>query len=359
MLKRGEIERLRQEQQAMTGRPREPSADERSWLAERGRDALVAAIGQRIGREGVLPDDNLELDLHLDSMERVELITMLEERVGSQLAPETRATIFTVRSLVDAVLNAPRRDVGAALDTTSEAGSHWKTILAAPPDAAIASELSRPAVWRSLVFFVVLRATRLLVRLFCRIEVRGVEHLPRSGPYLITPNHQAYLDGFVVAMALPQRVLRQVFFVGASEYFETRVMQALSRAANIVPVDPDANLVSAMQAAATGLRLGKVLILFPEGERSIDGTLKPFRKGAAILATELGVPIVPVALDGLFELWPRGRGIAWRRLAPWRRHRISATFGAPLHVTGGDYTESTNGLQRAVRLLLRTGPDAR
>ena len=78
-----------------------------------------------------------------------------------------------------------------------------------------------------------------------------------------------------------------------------------------MPVDPDANLVRAMQAGAFGLRHGRVLVLFPEGERSPDGTPRTFKKGAAILSTHLGVPIVPVAIRGVFEMWPRGKGFQW------------------------------------------------
>ena len=62
-----------------------------------------------------------------------------------------------------------------------------------------------------------------------------------------------------------------------------------------------------MQAGAFGLRRNKVLMLYPEGERSIDGTPKVFKKGAAILAHHLKVPIVPIAIDGFYEAWPRGK----------------------------------------------------
>ena len=106
---------------------------------------------------------------------------------------------------------------------------------------------------------------------------------------------------------LPWRIFRQVFFVGASEYFETPFMRWFARQANVVPVDPDASLVPAMQAGGFGLRHGRVLVLFPEGERSIDGTVRTFKKGAAILSTHLSAPIVPVALDGIFEVWARNR----------------------------------------------------
>src|SRR4029450_582488 len=104
----------------------------------------------------------------------------------------------------------------------------------------------------------------------------------------------------------------------------------LARFARVIPVDPDSSLVPAMQAGGFGLRHGKVLVLFPEGERSIDGTVKSFKKGAAILSQHLGAPIVPGALDGLYPIWPRNRRIAWRLLTPWRRVRVAVRFGAPL-----------------------------
>ena len=82
--------------------------------------------------------------------------------------------------------------------------------------------------------------------------------------------------------------------------------------------------------ADTGLRHGKVLVLFPEGERSIDGTVKVFKKGAAILSRHAGAPIVPVALDGVFEMWARNRPINWAAVRPWRRARVAIHFGAPM-----------------------------
>jgi long-chain acyl-CoA synthetase len=84
-------------------------------------------------------------------------------------------------------------------------------------------------------------------------------------------------------------------------------MRTLARWLRVVVVDPDANLIPAMRAAAFGLRHGRVLILYPEGERSIDGSPKVFRKGAAILSIHMQVPIVPVAIEGFYEAWPRGK----------------------------------------------------
>jgi long-chain acyl-CoA synthetase len=132
-----------------------------------------------------------------------------------------------------------------------------------------------------------------------------LEKLPKQGPYILAPSHQSYLDPPVLVSSLPKEVFRRVFYVGTSEIFGDGLWRALAHSLKLIPVDPDANLVPAMQAAAFGLRHGKILVLYPEGERSIDGTPRAFKKGAAILAAHLKVPIYPVALDGFYKAWPR------------------------------------------------------
>jgi long-chain acyl-CoA synthetase len=140
-----------------------------------------------------------------------------------------------------------------------------------------------------------------------------------------------------------------LFFVGAVEYFEAPFTRALARAANLVPVDPDSNLIPAMEAGAFGLSHGKILVVFPEGERSIDGTVKKFKKGAPILAQHLGVPIVPVALRGIHELWPRTGRINWSLVAPWSGHRVSIEIGAPLSLPEcADYQDSATALRSRI-----------
>ena len=136
-------------------------------------------------------------------------------------------------------------------------------------------------------------------------------------------------------------------------------MRWFARTTNIIPVDPNVNLMSAMQAGATGLRLKRILVLFPEGERSIDGELKPFRKGAPILSAQLGVPIVPVAMDGMFALWPRGRSFQWRKLLPWSVTPLGLAFGEPITMSKGDDAGATERLRRAIEALLTAIRSAR
>jgi 1-acyl-sn-glycerol-3-phosphate acyltransferase len=97
-------------------------------------------------------------------------------------------------------------------------------------------------------------------------------------------------------------------------------MQWVARMLSVVPIDPDTQLMKAMKAGAIGLKNGKVLNIYPEGERAFDGDLHEFKKGAAILAAELDLPIVPVALDGLHKVWARGS----RRI---RLAKVKVRFG--------------------------------
>jgi long-chain acyl-CoA synthetase len=101
-----------------------------------------------------------------------------------------------------------------------------------------------------------------------------------------------------------------------------------------------------MQAGAYGLRHGKILVLYPEGERSIDGVPKSFKKGAAILAHHLNVPIVPVAQDGFFEAWPRDHG--FQRFAPLRIQIGDPIYPDPAEAPDAAYNRLTAETRRQI-----------
>ena len=101
----------------------------------------------------------------------------------------------------------------------------------------------------------------------------------------------------------------------------------------VVVVDPDAHLIPAMRAGAYGLRHGMSLIMYPEGERSIDGIPKTFKKGAAILSVHLQVPIIPMAIDGFYEAWPRGK--PFQKFAPLKM-KIGKPMRPPAESEGSE-----------------------
>jgi long-chain acyl-CoA synthetase len=205
-----------------------------------------------------------------------------------------------VRELVDVV----RNHTGGSGKRAGVPG--WEDVLRQEPSdpAVLAITRSTPV---TAFWFLATRLANLMARDLFRLKVEGVEKLPKCGPFILAPNHQSFLDPPLLVSSLPWNIFRDVFYVGTSDIFGDGLWRLIARSLKLIPVDADANLVPAMQAAAYGLRHGKVLVLFPEGERSIDGVPRVFKKGAAILSAHLNVPIFPVALDGLYEAWPRNR----------------------------------------------------
>jgi long-chain acyl-CoA synthetase len=292
------------------------------------------------------PDASLELDLGLDSMERVELLSRLEHDLGVAVPDETAHRILTVRDLVTVIHQLA--DAGAAPDVADV--DPWGRLLAADDsDPDVAAILDRKRVTAFIVYGAV-RVVHVLARVLLGLRVSGRANLPADGPFIISPNHQSYLDAFLLVGCLDYRTFRRLFFVGASEYFETPFRRRMARTISVVPVDPDANLVRALRAGAAGLRHGLVLVLFPEGERSPDGTPKQFKKGAAIVALQTQAPIVPVAIHGVFEVWPRGKDVRWRALLPWIGTRCAIRFGAPIPPERTD-TAGTGGYERLTAAL--------
>jgi long-chain acyl-CoA synthetase len=348
-LKRFEIERRVRNAADAREAPGGPvlSEADRAWLDRADLAPILDVIGKSLRAGMVLaPDANLELDLGFDSMERVELLTALEQRFGAHVPEEVMQQLYTVRELAETIQQHARADM------VVPEGAAWATLLAEEPGetGTLDRFLGRHYVVPFLLF-VLLKSVMLVVRVAIRIEVTGLDRLPEQGPYLLSPNHQSYLDPFFLLGSLPYRVVRQVFFVGASEYFETAILRGLARQINLVPVDPDAGLVPAMQAGAAGLRRGRILVLFPEGERSIDGTVRGFKKGAAILAHHLRVPLVPVGIDGLFDVWARNRGVQWRKVLPGSGTTVRLTIGHPLDP---DYESAATGEREAAYSVLTT-----
>jgi long-chain acyl-CoA synthetase len=329
-LKRFEIQKmLRRGKAAATDRELNLSkpltAEETGWLEKAEVQRALAIIREyTTTNPGTLrPADNLELDLGLDSMRRVELLVALEQELGGDVNESRLAGIYTVRELVDSIMESAATRPSAAGGAQGASFAGWSAILSEDPTdpAALRITKARPILDRAIYLFA--RLVKLIWRLRASVAVEGIENIPREAPYLLCSNHQSYVDPVILLAVLPVRVLERLFAVGTSEIFGSGFLLTVARIMRVVVVDPDANLVPAMRAGAYGLRHGMGLILYPEGERSIDGEPKVFKKGAAILSIHLQVPIVPIAVDGLYESWPRGK--PFQRFAP-----IKIRIGQPL-----------------------------
>jgi long-chain acyl-CoA synthetase len=298
--------------------------EETSWLE--GPDVQRATEIVReyatTSPDRIRPGDNLELDLGLDSMRRVELLVALEQELGGDVDESHLSEIFSVRDLVDAI----RASAASGKTSAKRESPGWSSVLREDPTDPEVLNIVNPRPVIDRLLFVITRAIKLTWQLRSPITVEGVENVPRQGAYLLCSNHQSFLDPLMLIAVLPFSLLLKMFAVGTSEIFGTGLMRKVARALRVVVVDPDANLIPAMRAGAFGLRQGLGLMLYPEGERSIDGTPKTFKKGAAILSIHLQVPIVPIAIVGAYESWPRGK--RFQKFAPIRL-KISAPLQPP------------------------------
>jgi len=283
------------------------SDEECAWLNQPDVRRGLNIVGENVRNapQSLRPNHSLELDLGLDSMQRIELLSHIEEELGGNVPESQLGAIYTVRQLIDAILQSAANGAASAKAKTPFAG--WKAILSDAPDPADVAPLVRPQPISDAFWYMLSRLAQIVALDHFNLQVRGIEKLPKEGAYILSSNHQSYLDPLILASVLPPSVFDQVFAVATSEIFGEGLMRRLARSLRIVVLDPDANLVPAMRAGAFGLRQGRPLILYPEGERSIDGRPRIFKKGAAILSIHLQVPIVPIAIEGFFQAWPRNQ----------------------------------------------------
>jgi long-chain acyl-CoA synthetase len=299
------------------------TAAERALLDSVAGRAVTAALKEHISETAELhPQMNLELDLGLDSLARAESLVKIEQALGVEFEDTQAAGALTIGELI--ALGGGRGRLAAESSPTE---LDWRELLAqAPRGRADGAPLLKPKTFLVWAVFVLLQLIYALARLLFQLEVENKEALKSlKRPFLICPNHQSYLDPLLICSTYPRDLLQHIFHVGASEYFVNPLMKWLARLLNIVPVDADVHLLRALQAGAAGLQAGKVLNIYPEGQRSFDGRLHEFKDGAAILATELKLPIVPVAIDGTYRVWPRQA----RRL---HLAKVKIRFGQPINV---------------------------
>jgi long-chain acyl-CoA synthetase len=268
-------------------------------------------LEERFAPKPLSPDTSPQLDLGLDSFDWMSLTLELGERFGVQLSEDAIGRVTTLRDLLVEVQQAARDGGGAAAEIGELSPEQERWLQPQGPPVRVLAAI--------------LYALNLAVmRGLFRLRFEGREHLPPDGPYLLAPNHASYLDPFAIGGALPWSQLRRIYWAGwTGLLFRGPLTRLFSRAAQVLPVDPERGLTSTLPVAKAALERGHALCWFPEGARSLDGRLHRFLPGAGLLIERTGVAAVPVFIGGSFEAWPPGRSLP--RLA-----RIVVRFGRPI-----------------------------
>ena len=167
---------------------------------------------------------------------------------------------------------------------------------------------------------------RAVLRVWNRFEVVGRENLPKEGSFVLVANHASHLDAPALMAAVPLGQIHRAFPAAASDYFfenlPTLVFSAI--VVNAMPFDRKGNPRQSLDLCRQLLETpGHILILFPEGTRTLDGTVARFKAGIGFLTASTTFPVVPCYLDGAFRAWPKGK------LIP-RPRKLRLIIGQPM-----------------------------
>ncbi len=158
--------------------------------------------------------------------------------------------------------------------------------------------------------------------LFLRIRRFGTERIPASGACLIVANHQSHLDPPLVSMCVTKR---QSHFVARVGLFSSKHFGKFIAALNALPIRNDTSDIGAIREVLGLLDQGMAVIMFPEGSRTLDGRMQPFKRGVGLLVKKSRCPVVPVAVEGCYDAWPRSR--SFPRIFG---QRVAVLVGSPI-----------------------------
>lgn len=288
-------------------------------------EQLLATVC-KIPLQSISENADLDLDLGLDSLDRVELAVLLEQRLGVHLDD---ADLIGIRRVGD-LENLLKRSEKA---TAEERFPSW------PLTGATGA--ARRLLQQTIAFPV----HRLLSRSF---TVTGSENLRDLAlPALFIANHSSHVDTLSILRALPAPIRRKLAVAAASDYFFSNGLLAilLPLAINAFPFTREGSIRTSLEYCGELIDNGWSVLIYPEGTRSTSGRLLDFKPGIGFLATGLGVPIVPVAVSGGFQILPKG--------AVWpQRHEVHVHFGVPINIPSGTEKQDATSILYASLLQL-------
>lgn len=284
-------------------------------------DATLAAVQRILSKQTkrsadvIHPTMHLLLDLGIDSIGKIDLIGSIEGQFGIRIDDAAAAKISRVSDVIHAIGDRPPTTGGG------RGGDVWRRLVGGSNGANAsnghASPVSVPVRWLA-------RGTvNLFMNSYVRVDVRGSELIPAKGGFILAPNHASHLDAPSVLTAVGGK--RRVWVAGAEDYFFNTGLKrfVFGTLFDTIPFDRQSDGVAGLRRCGEALTRGDGLLMFPEGTRSIDGTLQSFKVGIAVLAVEHRVPIVPVRIDHAYDLFPKGSRVV-------RPGTVRVAFGEPI-----------------------------
>ena len=267
----------------------------------------------------VAPNDHLEIDIGMDSLDKVTLQVFIENTFGILFKDEDFARYATVDKLAEYIQAAKTKSIVEEIN--------WGEIL----KEKISIKL--PESWYTFSIFKVV--SKFFFKIYFRYKVEGNKKLP-DGPMIIAPNHQSFFDALFVGISLKNKLFRRTYFYAKEKHVANKLLKFVADKHNIIVMDINKELKQSLQKMASVLKKGKNIIIFPEGTRTMNGQLGKYKKTFAILSRELNIPVVPVSIKGAFEALPKGSFI------PRPFKKIHVKFLDPIYPENHTYDSLTN-----------------
>ena len=234
---------------------------------------------------------HLELDLGLDSLDLVEFMAFVQSSFGVNLTEEVLTENPTVIAIAEYL-----KENSNGLEVKD---IDWKTILGKESLEGFPKSNCAGKIVKTIL--------KPVFSAYIKVEKETVENSNVNTPTIFVGNHQSFLDGFIFNQSVDNKILDNTYYLAKVAHFQKGFMKSLGENSNVMLIDINKNLAETLQSAATALRKGKNIVIFPEGTRTRDGEMKEFKKFYAILAKELGADIVPFGIKGAYELFPAHR----------------------------------------------------
>jgi len=269
-------------------------------------------------------DSHLQYDLGFDSLTLMEICVDIEGELNTLIA-ENMGAVKTVRDVITLIERGGTvsRDVAYNIEDY--------------PLPKMKKHMRR------------LKTLMRLSRLAWRFKVSGLENIPADGKYILCPNHQSYLDALWIWAAVGhKRVdLSKISCLAAEVFLSSKFMLAMLGG---IPVERSGNTIPAMKRGLACIQDGYTMLIHPEGTRSRDGKMHDFKGGAAKLAIDADVPVIPVRIDGAWNIFPPHKKCP-KVFRFGKRYPITISFGNPIAPNGKSVDGLTAEIQSAVENL--------
>ncbi len=233
------------------------------------------------------PEENLELEIGMDSLDIVEFFAYVENSFGIQLDEEKFSEISNLKSLSEYINEKATKIESGEVD--------WKKIIEAAPPV---EEKNR---WATRVLRPLFDLT---IKLYFRLKRVNRDKLSDK-PQIFVSNHQSFIDSLVLGSLLPAGILYNTVFLAIDWYFKKGILKLLVSHGNVVLIDINKNIRKSVEEIAANVKAGKNVLIFPEGARTKDGKVAEFKKVFAIIAKELDVDVQCLGIKGAFEAYSR------------------------------------------------------